>query len=71
MGLRLTVLSILVLGLSFLPLDDHRAQVQRPADRAERVVRKPQEQSIWMRQKITASQKILEGLTREDFELSG
>ena len=69
MRLRLTTFSIFVLGLPFLPLDDRPAQAQRPADRAERPVREPQEQSIWMRQKMSASQKILEGLTKEDFEL--
>jgi hypothetical protein len=69
MILRVTTLSIFVLGFSFLALDDHRAQAQRAADRAERQLREPQEQSIWMRQKMTASQKILEGLTKEDFEL--
>jgi hypothetical protein len=69
MRLQLTTLSVFVLGFSFLPLNGHPAQAQPAADRAERLVRKPQEQSIWMRQKITASQRILEGLTKEDFEL--
>ncbi len=69
MRLRLATLSILVLGFPFLPPADRPAQAQRPANLAERPVRGPREQSIWMRQKITASQQILEGLTREDFEM--
>jgi hypothetical protein len=63
------MLSILVLGFPFLPLADRPAHAQRPAVRAERAALEPREQSIWMRQKLTASQQILEGLTKEDFEM--
>ena len=57
---RMTMLATLVLGLPFLPFAERLVQAQWPVGRAERTVREPREQSIWMRQKITASQQILE-----------
>jgi hypothetical protein len=69
MRLPLTTLLICFLVFPLLPGDGLPAQAQRVANRAERPVREHQEQSIWMRQKVTASQQILEGLTREDYEL--
>lgn len=45
------------------------AVAQRPATQDDRAEDSRDKASLWMRHKLSASQKILEGMTRGDYEL--
>jgi hypothetical protein len=59
---------IAALAFSVVSMREHDAQAQRPKG-AESRVDDPQKVSIWMQHKLGASQRILEGMTRGDYEM--
>jgi hypothetical protein len=62
-------LLIATLALSAATTPGHDARAQRPEARAGKAESSQDKASIWMKQKLAASQKILEGMTRADYDL--
>lgn len=62
-------LAIAVMASSAIATIGPHAQGQRPDTRVARAEEPQDKASIWMKQKLVASGKILEGMTRADFEM--
>jgi hypothetical protein len=47
----------------------YQAKAQRPESKTEKTKDDQETGSVWMKHKLSASQKILEGTTRGDYEM--
>jgi hypothetical protein len=63
------IVLVAVLAFSFVSIPGDPAQAQRPGAQASKSKSERDRASVWMREKLAASQKILEGLTKGDFAL--
>jgi hypothetical protein len=62
-------LLIAALAISVICTHGDHAQAQRPEARGDKAENPQEKASLWMKHKLVASQKILEGMTRGDFVL--
>ena len=62
-------LLIAALAISVVSTRGHHARAQRPEARGDKAEDPQKKASFWMKHKLVASQKILEGMTRGDYEL--
>lgn len=71
MRVRSIALALAFLAIAVVAMSGPQVRAQRP-EPSEGQSRGPQDKaSVWMQQKLVASQKILEGMTRGDYEMIG
>lgn len=56
------------LAISVIPTRGHEARAQRPGARGDKAEDPKDKASLWMKHKLDATQKVLEGMTRGDYE---
>lgn len=63
--------TLLIVAFMFIivSMNGYFARAQRPETSKDKAEEPQTKASLWMRHKLAASQKILEGMTRADFEL--
>ena len=59
----------LALAIAVISTRGDHARAQRPEARVDKAETPQEKASLWMKHKLIASQKILEGMTRGDYEL--